>query len=387
MQRREFVKLLGGSLVLMQSPQLAFALDSKAPQKRFIWVMLRGALDPLHTVIPEFDPDYKTLRPTLSRQLAGSTLPLSSGFSLNPNLVNLHKWYWEKELLPIVAVSTGYQGRSHFDGQDYLESGTGTQDVDSGWLGRLMHIQKSDSIAISSTTPISLRGSDRVNSWYPSNFKEANDDILLTLMKMYQGDELLSTHLASGITLKESAMLSANQQRKDSRQFTELATACANLLIQNEQMGCAMLEVGGWDTHNNQHTRLKRQLSQLDAGLAALKLGLGKQWQHTVVAIATEFGRTAIENGTGGTDHGSGSVMFLAGGAVNGGKILGQWPGLSRDNLYQQRDLQPTSNTFSWLASVLSQHWQLTAPQVSQVFANTPVYKTKLIGAYTNPTK
>ncbi|WP_076408912.1 DUF1501 domain-containing protein [Shewanella sp. UCD-KL12] len=374
MHRREFVKLLGGSLVMMQSPHLALAAEGKSAPKYFIWIVLRGALDSLHTVIPEFDPQFKLLRPKLSAKLSGTGLPLSKGFSLNPALSNLHSWYQAKALLPIVAVSTGYESRSHFDGQDYLESGTGSQNYDSGWLGRVMAIQQNDSIAISQTTPISLRGSDKVSTWYPSNLKTAEDDVLQSLMQMYQDDELLHTHLSKGIALKESAMSSGATSKKTGRQFSELATACANLLKANKQMDCAMLELGGWDTHNNQHNRLQRQLTQLDTGLAALKSGLGAQWQDTVVAIATEFGRTAKENGTGGTDHGTASAMFLAGGAVKGGQVLGSWPGLKAEALYQQRDLMPTSNTFSWLATTLSQHWQLSPTQISQVFPHNELY-------------
>jgi len=131
---------------------------------------------------------------------------------------------------------------------------------------------------------------------------------------------------------------------------------------------CAMLELGGWDTHKGQANRLARGLNELDKGLAVLKEGLGSDWQNTVVIVGTEFGRTAKENGTGGTDHGTASALFFAGGAINGGRVLGQWPGLSERALFQKRDLRPTSNMYSWLATVLGEHWQMSQQELAQVF-------------------
>ena len=139
-----------------------------------------------------------------------------------------------------------------------------------------------------------------------------------------------------------------------------------------------MLEVGGWDTHNNQASRLTRQLSDLDNGIAALQQELGDYWKNTVVMIATEFGRTAKENGTGGTDHGTGGAMFMLGGAVNGGMVLGEWPGLKQEQLFKGRDLMPTTSTFSWIATVLQQHWQLSNDDIAKVFPTAPAYKIKL---------
>ncbi|QBF83548.1 DUF1501 domain-containing protein [Shewanella maritima] len=388
MNRRDLLKLFGGSLVVMQSPQLLISSAnatsySKTEQPLFIWVMLRGALDSLHTVIPEFDENYIKHRPKLAKQL-GTGLPLEKGFSLNPALAELHSWYQNSELLPIVAVGSGYHGRSHFDGQDFLESGqskvnSNAIDTHSGWLGRTLQMSAyhHKAIAIDQTVPISLRGSDDVNAWYPSNAKDVGDDIYSALMNMYQDSPKLSMSLQKGLELQKNAM--AQQSGKQRTKFANLTKACANLLLADNKLSCAVLELGGWDTHNNQHGRLARQLKELDDGLASLKAQLGERWQHTVVAVATEFGRTVKENGTGGSDHGSAACMLLAGGAIKGGRILGDWPGLAKSELFEGRDLMPTSNSLQWLATVLAQHWQIKPAHMPALFGGLQTYSEQLV--------
>ena len=149
-------------------------------------------------------------------------------------------------------------------------------------------------------------------------------------------------------------------------------------MTENNAADSAMLELGGWDTHNNQANRLEKKLAELDKGLDALKAGLGEHWQNTLVIVATEFGRTAKENGTAGTDHGTGGAMLFAGGAINGGQVLGGWPGLKREQLFEERDLMPTSNSLSWIATALAQHWQFTDEELAYAFPSASVYKQKL---------
>ena len=139
------------------------------------------------------------------------------------------------------------------------------------------------------------------------------------------------------------------------------------------------VKLNGWDTHSRQKNILNRKFKELDEGIKALHDGLGDQWKNTIVIIGTEFGRTAKMNGTGGTDHGTATSMFMTGGATKGGQVLGRWPGLSKDKLYENRDLQPTSNTFSWIASSLSQHWQLDNSQTARIFPQTKTLDTKLV--------
>ncbi len=375
MQRRQFVKMLTASLVVMQTPAFASTLKNNKKPSKIVWIIQRGGMDSLHTLVPTFDPDYSRLRPKLSRSINDKLLMLDQGFGLHPALTHMHQLYKQKQLLPIVAVGSGYGRRSHFDGQDYLESGLTTMDHDNGWLGRAVDIKQKDAIAIANSLPISLRNS-KASTWYPSNLKDADADIYESLLGLYQDDELLRSRLEQGLKVQVMAGTSTN---KRNGKFVSLARSCAKLLASDNGTDCAMLEIGGWDTHNNQIGRLDRQLQELDQGLAALRTGLGDYWQNTVVIVATEFGRTAKENGTGGTDHGTGSAMFLAGGAVKGGQVLGQWPGLADAQLFQQRDLMPTTGVFSWLATVLAQHWQLTDKQLAEIFPDSKSYQQQLI--------
>ena len=373
LSRRQFVKMAGSGLALLSFPissSLAFEKSTTAANNpKIIWLMLRGALDSLHTIVPTFDPQLKHYRPTLSTSFKSALLPLDKGFALHPALSNMHQWYQEKSLLPIVAVSSGYQQRSHFDGQDFLESGKAEIDHDSGWLARALDQRGKRALAISRSIPISLRSSNQVRTWYPSKLKSADTNIYAQLSKLYQSDTLLNESLERGLTVRD--LLDKKQSKKRQGKFIDLTKACANLLTnQHENIDCAMLEFGGWDTHSNQSNRLERNLNELDQGLGELKEGLGKEWQNTVIIIGTEFGRTVKENGTGGTDHGTGSALFLAGGAVQGGRVLGDWPGLETSQLFEQRDLMPTSNSYSWISNVLANHWQIPESALQHVFPN-----------------
>jgi len=374
MQRREFIKTLAGSLVLYQSGVYA-NIATKQQNKKIIWVVLRGAFDSLHAIVPNSDEDLAKLRPNLYNHIKNDLLMLNNDFGLHPSLKNLHKWYKEKQLLPVVSVGTGFSNRSHFDGQDFLESGLKNIDTDSGWLARAIDTKQTQALAVARSTPISLRSSNKVNTWFPSKFKESQTDTYEALLKLYEYDALLMSRLQSGIDLQNKV----GKGNKKRGQFTDLARSCANVMKDDNSIDCAMLEFGGWDTHNNQNARLARQFKQLDDGLDALKIALGKQWQDTVVIVASEFGRTVKENGTTGTDHGTASALFLAGGAVYGGRILGKWPGLKQEQLFEQRDLMPTSNSFSWIGAVLEQHWGLTPQQLKSVLPSAERLIDKII--------
>ena len=382
LSRRKFIKMTGTGLALLSFPMSsAFAKETIKTKHspKIIWVLLRGALDSMHTIVPTFEPQYKELRPKLSASFKAPLLPLDKGFALHPALKNLHRWYQESTMLPIVAVSSGYSQRSHFDGQDFLESGKAEIDHDSGWLARAIDVKNKRALAISRSTPISLRSSVQVNTWYPSKLKSANEDIYSALSQLYQYDDALKEKLDKGVKIKALAEGNNTKNKRQKGSFIALSKACAKLMAGDTSLDCAMLELGGWDTHNNQSNRLDKNLTELDNGLAELKAGLGAEWNNTVVIIATEFGRTAKENGTGGTDHGTASALFLAGGAVNGGKIQGRWPGLKAEQLFGQRDLMPTSNSFRWFANVLSQHWQFNDKELAQVFPTNKPYNEALL--------
>lgn len=397
--RRQIVKLGAAGWVLSQAPAVALAKTtsnaSSLPTPKLVWVVLRGAMDSLHAVIPSSDPHLMQHRAALVNAVSDTALPLNKHFSLHPELKTLHKWYQQKQMAPVVAVASSYRARSHFDAQDQLESGLTTTDHNDGWLARAfeqyqnkLEQNQSEAIAIARSVPLSLRGVSRsasntatVKTLYPSVLPDADADLYERLEYLYRDKPELQARLQAGLNARD--MLSDESKKSKQPKFPQLAKMCGELLAQREYASCAMLEMGGWDTHNAQASRLNRQFKALDTGLAALKTGLGEAWDNTLVVIATEFGRTVAMNGTGGTDHGTGSALLLAGGKLNGGSVLGQWPGLAPEQLYQGRDLQPTSDIRNWLAALLQQHWQLNAGDIAKVFpeleVDTPILKQKLI--------
>ena len=369
--------MAGAGLIVWNTPRVLCAAESQVPNSKIIWVLLRGALDSLHTIVPTFDEDLVKLRPTLSGAIADKLLPLDRGFGLHPSLKNLHAWYQDGDFLPIVAVSSGYDARSHFDGQDFLESGKAAIDYDSGWLGRAIDVRSKRAIAIARATPISLRDGARVDTWFPSNLKDVDDDIYASVAALYEDDDKLRASLQSGLNARNMAMGESGPRRQG--KFVDLARSCSSLMSGDDSPDCAVLELGGWDTHSNQVQRLNNALVELDEGLAILKQGLGAIWDSTTIVVATEFGRTAAENGTQGTDHGTGSAMFVAGGAVKGGQVLGEWPGLAKDRLFKQRDLSPTSNSFGWLGAILQQQWGMSRAELSGVLPTHSPYSIPIV--------
>ena len=371
MERRDFIKFGLSGCVLLSSP-FSLAADSRSKPRKIVWVMLRGAMDSLHAIVPSFDPDLSKHRQALLKPLADTLLPLESGYHLHPALKNMHQWYQQKQMIPVVAVASPYRSRSHFAAQDMLESGLSGIEHDNGWLARALGEYQGEAFAIARSVPISLRGSPNTRTWYPSNLPEADIGLYQQLVKLYQNDPALMAVLEQGIRTRKTINMSAKSPRKP--KFSHLAQNCGELLAANPNTSCAMLEMGGWDTHNSQVSRLNKQFSQLDEGLASLRVALADQWQQTIVLVATEFGRTVAVNGTFGTDHGTASALMVLGGALKGGRVAGQWPGLKPEDLFEGRDLKPTSDIRSWIATILRQHWHLNDRQISSVFPDvTPI--------------
>ncbi|GAC13081.1 DUF1501 domain-containing protein [Aliiglaciecola lipolytica] len=375
LNRRNFIKAgVAGWVVYqtMASGALASSLKPSTKHKKVVWVMLRGAMDSLHGVLPVGDPDFMAIRGDLVKPIVNQLLPLEQGFALHPALKNCHSWYQNQEFSPVVAVASGYRERSHFDGQDQMESGLNTTDHENGWLARAANLAHGHGLAISQTVPIALRGDDASQTWYPSHFATTEDDLIDRLRTLYAGNEEFSGLLESAVTNRD--MLEMNGKDRTRANFSYLAKQCGELLNRDNSANCAMLELNGWDTHNNQFSRLSRQFEILDNGLGELKTGLGESWNKTVVIVTTEFGRTVAINGTKGTDHGTGSAMFLLGGAIKGKQVLGKWPGLKKEHLFANRDLMPTTDVRSWMASVLHQHWGLSLADLNNVFPDvTPI--------------
>lgn len=340
-------------------PSLAFA--AAPTERRFVFIIQRGAADGLGTIMPTGDPGFVAARGALA--VPGGT-KLDGMFTLHPALAETAKLYAGKQALFVHAVASRYRDRSHFDGQNVLETG-GTQpyQLKDGWLNRFLALlpkREADAIAVSSSIPAALRGKVQVASYAPSALPQASDDLLMRVSSMYAADPMLHP-------LWEQAMatraMTGDLSDAGGRNAAATGTLAARLLM-GPDTRIAMIETGGWDTHAGQNGRLAAQLRGLDAMIAALKTGLGAQWANTLVLVATEFGRTVAVNGTGGTDHGTGSAAMLIGGGVSGGRVLADWPGLSNANLYEGRDLKPTLSLDTLIAGALAQHYALEPSRV-----------------------
>lgn len=380
MQRRQFIQSSLASLIMLKATPLQAAsklTNSALENKKVIWVLLRGAMDSLQSIVPIFDPDLMTHRASLVSPIRSDLLPLSDGYGMHPEYQNLYEWYQQKQFSSVVAVASGYRSRSHFDAQDQMESGLDITNHESGWLARALSAYHGEGYAITRALPIALRGNFQSQTWFPSNFAEANDGLLDRLADLYQQDSDLSDWLSKGIATQDSLSMSDKGSPKPN--FSFLTKRCAELLQAQPDINCAMLELSGWDTHNAQVSRSQRQIRQLDKGLAVLKESLGDAWKDTLVLVSTEFGRTVRVNGTNGTDHGTGSALFIAGGNIKGGKVHGKWPGLATDKLYQDRDLMPTSDIRSWMGAAIQQHWSLSDQQIASVFPDVKPQSTRLV--------
>ncbi len=368
--RRRLLALGGG--VALSAAGASAALSAVAGDRKLILVILRGALDGLAAVAPYGDPAYARLRGRLALGApgaAGGVLPLTDGFGLNPKLAFLHA-EWKAGALGVMhAAASPYRDRSHFDGQDVLESGgAAVYALSDGWINRALQIAPVRSgVAVASVLPLVLRGAGKATSYAPSFAPAANADTVNRLMDLYAEDPLLGPALAAAVETGEIAgengmAADATPRPRGARpeaQWPQLAGVAARLLSAPDGPAAAVLAFDGWDTHANQggaEGLLAGRLAALDESLKALKTGLGAAWASAAVVVATEFGRTVAINGTGGTDHGTGGVAFLLGGKAKG-DFIGDWPGLAA--LHQNRDLPPANDLRALFAAVLSEHWGL----------------------------
>lgn len=363
LNRRDILKTLGLAAATCGLPRLAFA-DT---DKRFVLVILRGAVDGLALAAPYGDGNYRRVRGELAIPDPGQTgglLKLDGLFGLHPALGSIHESYRRDEALVIHAVASPYRERSHFDGQDVLENGAGrVGELRDGWLNRALSGDNL-AIALAQNTPLVLRGDAAVTSWAPSRLPDADDSTLRRLQDLYANDEFFRTRLEQALKSQAIASGAANMdgtspRGNEAKRFGDLMGAAARFLTAADGPNIAVVEFGGWDTHANQGAStgaLANRFKALDDGVNQLQLGLGDAWNSTVVAIVTEFGRTVHVNGTRGTDHGTGTAAVLVGGAVNGGRIIADWPGLADSNLHAGRDLMPTMDIRSVFKGLLEEH-------------------------------
>jgi uncharacterized protein (DUF1501 family) len=359
--RRQALRLFGGTAVLMGLPGLTFAKAPPAPRandRRLVFMFLRGGMDGLSAVPPYGDPQYAPQRGPLAVPAAGTpggALNLDGHFGLSPHLAEMHKLFAAQELAVLHAAASPYRERSHFDAQNLIENGTVRPfGREAGWLnialgvaGRAGTVPSGTAgFALGPNVPLVLRGPAQIGSWSPSRLPQPDADLLDRLATLYQGDALLGRSFA--VAREAQAMMQG--QHGDgmggrTQPVAELARAAGEVLGRPHGPRVATIDFGGWDTHISQqgeYSQLTRNLRLLDRSVAALRMALGPVWQHTAVLIVTEFGRAVAPNGSGGTDHGTAGVAFVAGGAVRGGRVISDWPGLGQRALHEGRDLRPT---------------------------------------------
>lgn len=370
--RRDWLKRWGAlGFAGLLPMNLALAGEDKGPGwGQLVVVMLRGGLDGLAAVTPRDDPALDTLRPPGERSRVAN-LSLSPAFALHPALATLHDWYGSGELLVAHAVASPYRERSHFDAQQLLESGGNRPyELSTGWLGRGLQLRQQGAIALNEALPVALRGAEQAATWTPERELPSHDaDLPQRLRAMYANHPQLTQALQQALEQQSMAGSGGGMDGGNPRDgaFAMLARQAGSFLANPKGPRVAWLELGGWDTHNQQTNRLQRMLSQLDGGLRELRAALGPRWATTSVLVMSEFGRTAAFNGTGGTDHGTAGIALLAGGAIAGGRVLADWPGLASAQLFQGRDLRPTRDVRSLIAPLLGRHLGLASAQIEHI--------------------
>lgn len=390
LSRRAMIRTGGALFAWSFLPRFARAAAGRDP--RLVVVILRGALDGMSAVAPVGDPDYVALRESIALSTSGErpAVPLDGLFALHPAMPNLARLYKEGHASIVHATATPYRARSHFDGQDVLESGQpGAGSIETGWLNRALavlpkgeRVNARSGLAVGLVTPLVLRGAAPVLGWAPPVIPRAGDDLAARVLDLYNHrDPQLADMLGKGLDTDRLASRAgmANEKARggpDNAEGMKLAAVgAARLLAQDDGPRLAALAFDGWDTHANEGAatgRLAQLLGGLDGALQAFEETLNPQWKDTAILVVTEFGRTAKINGTVGTDHGTATVAFLVGGAVKGGRVIADWPGLKEAQLYEKRDLKPTIDLRAVCKGVLAEHLDLSAGMLaSRVFPDS----------------
>jgi uncharacterized protein (DUF1501 family) len=369
--RREFIGTLLSGAALAPWSQLSLAGQARGNDSRLVLLILRGGMDGLSAVPLPADQQFIAARGPLA-QMPSAPLPLEGPFALHPSLAEMHAMYGRQELLVVHATGLPYRERSHFDAQQLLESGgTRPHELTSGWLGRALAASGQRGMALQTAVPLLLRGPGDVDTWAPSALPDPSVDLVTRVQRMYGSDTALAQALERARALRaEPAMNDAVEANAMAPagprgQAIALARRAGEFLSLPDGPQAAVLEIGGWDSHANQaqpQGALSNNLKLLDATLATLREALqGTQpaWPRTVVLVITEFGREVAVNGTQGTDHGSGGAAFVLGGAVRGGRVIADWPGLAPKDRFEGRDLRTTTDLRALFKTVLHDHMRV----------------------------
>lgn len=413
MNRRDFLKALGlatgVSLIPVGRSGLAVASPMPLGQgggtgaPRLVVIFLRGAVDGLNVVVPHGESAYYASRPTIAIPRPGAdggALDLDGHFGLHPALAALMPLWQQRHLAFVHAAGSPDPSRSHFDAQDYMETGTpGNKHTSDGWMNRLLGVlpgahTPTEAVSFGNTMPRILTGRMSVasmtlgrNAGQPTAFDRPQ--INAAYASMYAGHDALSEAFQESQKARhellgnlqgqdrgyQAEMQAANRGAPLPYGFADDARKVARLMTGDPNIRLVFLDLGGWDTHVNEGShkgQLANHLKPLGDGLAALAGAMGPQFRDTTVLVMSEFGRTVHENGTGGTDHGHGNVMWVLGGRVNGGRVYGQWPGLESAQLYQNRDLAVTTDFRQVIAPLLEHHLRLDDARLAKVFPGMP---------------
>lgn len=398
MKRRKFIQAASLATAGMLLPVgcnswVAQTASSKSDRQRLVVILLRGGADGLNIVIPHQDAEYYQARPTIAvpyPQEKNGAIDLDGWFGLHPQLQDLMPLWQQKKLAFVHNSGSPIAERSHFQAQDYLESGTpGVKNTPSGWMNRLLaelpEAKLTQALNVGVTTPYILRGDMAIANLKPGIHSTApiptdRPQVHKAFSSLYSGTDALSKAYQDGSKAREiiladldQEMMSASRGAKNAQIFIDDATEVARLMVGNAKTQLAFMEVGGWDTHLNQNPTFDRLLPALGQGLAALVKGLEPIFSDTVIVVMSEFGRTVKENGNKGTDHGYGNVMWLLGGAIRGGKVYGEWQGLNPSVLNENRDLPVNTDFREIIGTTLQQHLSISQDSLSRIF---PDYKS-----------
>lgn len=368
MNRRHFVSLsISGLAVTAAFP--ASVMAAATMDKRFLFIIQRGAADGLATLAPLGDPDFVRLR-ALHAEESATGAKLDGMFALHPAMTRAAQLYKTGQAQFVHAMASGYRDRSHFDGQNVLESGGKAPYArDDGWLNRLAGMvpkEESKALAFAASVPLALRGVAPVTSYAPSRFSdEGNADLMHRVSMLYTEDAQLAPLWQSALETSGMAGAGDAMGGAGGRNGADVGKMLAGLMAGPAGARIAVLETDGWDTHSGQKARLSRQLGELDALIGAVRDGLGADWSSTLVLVATEFGRTAAFNGTQGTDHGTASAAMLFGGSIAGrAEVRTDWPGLSQAALYEGRDLRPSIRFENVVTDAVAAHYAIDPARV-----------------------
>jgi uncharacterized protein (DUF1501 family) len=379
--------------------QSAWALSSDAAlptQKKLIVVLLRGAVDGLNVVVPYGDSNYYQQRPGIAVPRPGQedgVINLDGYFGLHPALSPLQELWLQRKLAFVQATGSPDATRSHFDAQDYMESGTpGRKGTPDGWMNRLLTLLPGPAtptrgVSLGPVMPRIFSG-QAVASNIGAGANAARPTLLDrpqiggAFDKLYQGDDKMAKTYQQAQAAHKEMMASMDDEMQVAdggaplpNGFPNDAAMLARLMRNDPQVQLAFMALGGWDTHANQGAaagQLANRLQPLGQGLATLAQRLGPMLDDTAIVVMSEFGRTVRQNGNGGTDHGHGNVMWVLGGQVAGGKVHGDWPGLSSGALYEGRDLAVTTDFREVLAQIAEKHLGLSDKQLAHLFPDMP---------------